>query len=342
MTFLYPKLLFLLILLPLLFVYEWFRNRERTATFLISSNNFVKKLKPSLRVRLRFLPLILRYIAFVLIIIALARPQGVRAWEEKNVEGIDIVLAMDLSSSMLIEDFKPNRMEAARVEMTKFINTRSNDNIGLVCFAGESFTASPLTLDHSVLLNCLNETVDLTMQLRYADNQEIIEDGTAIGQGLVTAINRLRDRKSKSKVIILLTDGVNNRGQISPIDAAKIAKELNIRVYTIGVASDDKQVNANIFSPFGGIQQRMIANTNSIDEESLREIAKISDGQYFRANDEKGLQEIYNEIDNMEKQKLKRINHQIKEEGFMLFGLIALLLLLLEFVLRNTYLRTYP
>ncbi len=342
MTFLYPKLLFLLALLPLLFVWEWFYHKERTATLLVSSNSFVQKMRTSLRVRLRFLPLILRYLAFALLIVALARPQGIKAWEEKNVEGIDIVLAMDLSSSMLVEDFKPNRMEAARTEIAKFINSRPNDNIGLVCFAGESFTASPLTIDHSVLLNRLNETVDLTKELRYAGNQAILQDGTAIGQGLVTALNRLRERSSKSKIIILLTDGVNNRGQIAPIDAAKIAKELDIRVYTIGVASDKQEVQASLLSPFGGLQKRLIGNSNSVDEESLKEIASIAGGQYFRADDEEGLERIYKEIDTMEKQKLKRINHQIKEERFMRFALIALLLLLLEFILRNTYLRIYP
>ncbi len=342
MTFLYPKFLLLFGLLPLLFVWEWFRHKERSASLLTSSNDFVRNLKTSLRVRLRFLPLILGYLAFAFLIVALARPQGTKAWEEQNIEGIDIVLAMDLSSSMLIEDFKPNRMEAARTEIAKFISSRPNDNIGLVCFAGESFTASPLTIDHSVLLNRLNETVDLTMELRYAGNQAILEDGTAIGQGLVTAINRLREKGSKSKVIILLTDGVNNRGQIAPIDAAKIANELGIRIYTIGVASDEDQVSANLMSPFGGIQQRMIGNTNSVDEKTLKEIASLSDGQYFRANDEAGLEHIYKEIDSMEKQKLKRTNHQIKEEGFMLYALIALLLLLVEFILRNTYLRIYP
>ncbi len=342
MTFLYPKLLFLLLILPILLIWEWLRNRERSATLLVSSNDFTHKMKPSLRVRLRFMPLILRYIALILLIIAFARPQGTKSWEEKDIEGIDIVLAMDLSSSMLIEDFKPNRMEAARVEISKFINSRPNDNIGLVCFAGESFTTSPLTIDHSILLNRLNETVDLTMQLRYAGNQEILEDGTAIGQGLVTAINRLRERNSKSKIIILLTDGVNNRGQIAPVDAAKIAKELGIRVYTIGVASDDSEVSASIMSPFGGLQHRMINNTNSVDEKTLKAIAKIADGQYFRANDEKGLEHIYKEIDTMEKAKLKRINHQIKQEGFMPFALLALLLLCLEFILRNSCLRIYP
>ncbi len=342
MTFLYPKLLFLFGLLPLLFLWEWFRHKERSASLLTSFNHFVQNLKPSLRVRLRFLPLLLRYLAFALLIIALARPQGTKTWEEQDIEGIDIVLALDLSGSMLIEDFKPNRMEAARTEIAKFIASRPNDNIGLVCFAGESFTASPLTIDHSVLLNRLNETVDLTMELHYAGNQAILEDGTAIGQGLVTAINRLREKSSKSKIIILLTDGVNNSGQIAPIDAAKIAKELGIRIYTIGVASDDEQVSANLLSPFGGLQQRMIGNTNSIDEETLKEIASLSEGQYFRANDEAGLEQIYKEIDSMEKQKLKRSNHQIKEEGFMLFALIGLLLLLAEFILRNTYLRIYP
>ncbi len=343
MNFLYPKFLYLLLLLPLLFLWEFFRHKERQATILSSSIDFLKHLKPSLRVRLRFLPLILRYIAFIFIIIGLARPQGVRAWEETNVEGIDIILAMDLSSSMLYyKDFKPNRMEAARVEITKFINSRPNDNIGLVCFSGESFTASPLTIDHSILLNRLNETVDLTQELWYAGYDPIMQDGTAIGQGLITSINRLRQRDSKSKVIVLLTDGVNNAGQIAPVDAAKIAKELGIRIYTIGVASDKDRIRVDMPDPFGGMQQRMVPNTQKIDDTSLKEIAKISNGQYFHANDEEGLEHIYKEIDAMEKEKLKHINHQIKDEQFSLFVLIALLALLLEFILRSTYLRTYP
>ncbi len=339
-TFLYPKLFYLFTLVVLLFIFELIFHKKRYATVRISNSLFSKKLAISIRVRLRLLPIVLRFLALSFLIIALARPQSLKSWTESEIEGIDIVLAMDISSSMMTEDFSPNRMEVARKEISKFINSRPNDNIGLVCFSGESFTLSPLTVDHANLLNRLEETVKLNEQV-YLAGSTILDGRTAIGQGLVTSINRLRDQKSKSRVVILLTDGVNNTGEVSPIQAAEIAKEFNIRVYTIGVGSDNETIPSYIPSPYGAFQQQVIAN-QSLDEDVLKKIANITGGAYFRAKNENSLEEIYKDIDQMEKQKIKKINNLSKDELFPFFALLSLILLALEFILRNSYLRTFP
>ena len=238
-------------------------------------------------------------------------------------------MAMDVSSSMLAMDFQPNRLEAAKKEAADFINTRENDNVGLVVFSGESFTYSPLTTDHAQVLNRL-----------YTLEPGMIEDGTAIGLGLVTAINRLRGSKAKSKVIILLTDGRNNTGDISPQTAADLAAALDINVHCIGMGTLAGEAPVPVASPFGVVRTQM-ADVD-VDEPTLKTIAHKTGGLYYRATDNDALNHIYKEIDKLEKTKLKNKNYQVVGEDFPLFALIAALCVLLEFILRNTLLRTNP
>lgn len=328
MTFLYPKVLYLLLLIPALLLWYLLRGRKQHASLRIPSVAFLGK-ERGWRTHLIHLPFILRNLALVALIIALARPQSHGAWSERSAEGIDIVMAMDVSSSMLAMDFEPNRLEAAKKEAADFINTRENDNIGLVVFSGESFTYSPLTTDHAQVLNRL-----------YTLEPGMIEDGTAIGLGLVTAINRLRGSKAKSKVIILLTDGRNNTGDISPQTAADLAAALDINVHCIGMGTLAGKAPVPVASPFGVVRTQM-ADVD-VDEPTLKTIAHKTGGLYYRATDNDALNHIYKEIDKLEKTKLKNKNYQVVGEDFPLFALIAALCVLLEFILRNTLLRTNP
>ena len=268
-----------------------------------------------------------RMLAVSLLILVLARPQSHNRWEEIVIEGIDIMIALDISSSMLAEDFRPNRMEAAKSIAAEFISGRRNDRIGLVIFSGESFTQCPLTTDHRVLLNLLKE-VEIGM----------IEDGTAIGMGLATAVNRLRISGSQSRIIILLTDGVNNRGSIDPYTAAGIAETFGIRVYTVGVGSRGP-------APFPvqtprGIQYQSIEA--DIDEEVLMEIASVTGGRYFRATDEKKLAEIYSEIEQMERYLTDIRHFSASKDEYRAFAFFAAFLLLLEWLARVLWLRSIP
>lgn len=328
MTFLYPKVLYLLLLIPALLLWYLLRGRKQHASLRIPSVAFLGK-ERGWRTHLIHLPFILRSLALVALIIALARPQSHGAWNESSAEGIDIVMAMDVSSSMLAMDFEPNRLEAAKKEAADFINTRENDNIGLVVFSGESFTYSPLTTDHAQVLNRL-----------YTLEPGMIEDGTAIGLGLVTAVNRLRGSKAKSKVIILLTDGRNNTGDISPQTAADLAAALDINVHCIGMGTLAGEAPVPVASPFGVVRTQM-ADVD-VDEPTLKTIAHKTGGLYYRATDNDALNHIYKEIDKLEKTKLKNKNYQVVGEDFPLFALIAALCILLEFILRNTLLRTNP
>lgn len=327
MTFLYPSLLYLLLLLPLVAAWYIYRRNTGHASLRTASLCFVQH--SGWRTHLRHLPIGLRLVALALLIVALARPQVKGSWEEHDAEGIDIMLAMDISSSMLSMDFQPNRLEAAKSVATSFVSSRENDNLGLVVFAGESFTACPLTTDHATLLN------------RIAEMQTgIILDRTAIGLGLVTAINRLRESKTESKVIILLTDGSNNAGDISPQMAAQLAATYGITIHTIGMGSLSGEAPYPMQSFFGDVRVRNVPV--DIDEGTLREIAETTKGLYFRASDNKSLDAIYTEIDKLEKTKLKTRSYQSISERYHLFALWGLLLLLLEFVLRHTLLRTNP
>jgi Ca-activated chloride channel family protein len=276
--------------------------------------------------------LLLRVLAFVMLVVVLARPQTRNSWKNKSIEGIDIMLAMDVSTSMLAEDLKPNRIEAAKLVAAEFIAGRPNDNIGLTIFAGESFTQCPMTTDHSSLLSLLqNVRTDIAAR-------GLIEDGTAIGMGLANAVSRLKDSKAKSRVVILLTDGSNNRGDISPMTAAEIAKSLGIRVYTVGVGTN--KVAPYPMPVAGGVQYVNIPV--EIDNETLRNIARATDGDFYRATNNRELQQIYKEIDQLEKSKLNVKKFSKKYDAYQPFALVAVLALLLEILLRITVFRRIP
>lgn len=324
---------FLLLLLLIPYILWYFLDNKKKEPTLRMSDTFAYLYAPkSWKVRLVHLPMVLRCIVFSLVVIVLARPQTHNSWGSRTVEGIDIMLAMDVSTSMLAEDLRPNRMEAAKDVAAEFIIGRPTDNIGLTIFAGESFTQCPMTTDHASLLNLLqNVRTDMAAM-------GLIEDGTAIGMGLANAVSRLKDSKAKSKVVILLTDGSNNRGDISPITAAQIAKSLGIRVYTIGVGTN--KVARYPMPVAGGVQYVNIPV--EIDNKTLSEIAALTDGNFYRATNNKELQQIYHDIDKLEKSKMNVKKFSKRYEAYQPFALVAVLLLLLEILLRNTVLRRIP
>jgi len=327
MIFAHPKYLFLLLLLlPMLGWYIWKQRKAQASLRLASSEGF-RKAPKTYKIYLRHLPFVLRTVVLALIIVALARPQTTNKWDTTTTEGIDIILTLDISTSMLAEDLKPNRIEAAKEVAASFINGRATDNIGLVVFAGESFTQCPLTTNHAVLLNLLKDV-----------RCNMIEDGTAIGHGLATSVSRLRESQAKSKVIILLTDGVNNRGEIAPVTAAEIAKAYGIRVYTVGAGSKGPAPYPHS-TPFG-VQYGTIPA--DIDEPTLIKIAQTTGGLYFRATNTAALKEIYREIDQLEKTKLNVQEYSKKYEEYRMFALWAFLIFLLELLLRYTVLRNVP
>lgn len=327
MTFHNPEYLFLLLLLlPVIYWYV-VEMHKSDASLQISTNRNLLQFRKSRKVRLRHVPFALRTIAIAFLIIALARPQASNSWRTENTEGIDIMMAMDLSGTMLARDLKPNRIEASKNVAIEFISSRPNDNIGLVVFARESFTQCPLTTDHAVLIN-LFKSVDFGM----------IEDGTAIGLGLANAVNRVKESKAHSKVIILLTDGSNNSGDIAPITAAEIAKTFGIRVYTIGVGSHG-MVEMPFMTPMGISYQLA---PSEFDEKTLKDIASVTGGKYFRATNNASLRQIYRDIDQMEKTKISVKQFSKKEEQFYIFSLLAFVFLALELLLRNTYLKRLP
>jgi len=327
MIFANPTYLYLLLLLiPLIGWYVW-KMRKTQASMQISSSQAFTDKKSTLKVYLRHLPFIFRTLAVALLIIVLARPQSTNSWQNVNTEGIDIMMVMDVSSSMLAQDFRPNRLEAAKDVAAAFINGRPNDNIGLVVFAGESFTQCPLTTDHTVLLNLFKDIFC-----------GMIEDRTAIGLGLANAVSRLKDSQSISKVIILLTDGVNNIGEIAPVTAAKIAQTFGIRVYTIGVGTMG-EAPYPVQTPSG---TRYISQPVEIDEQVLQQIAGITGGQYYRATNNANLSEIYKEIDKLEKTKISVQEYSKKQEEYRTFALLVFALLMMEFLLRYTVLKKIP
>lgn len=337
MEFASPQYFFLLLLLiPYIIWYVLFRNagkHKSEATLRLSDTNVYREAPVSLRVRLMALPMILRCAAFILITIAMARPQTYNAWDEKTVEGIDIMLAMDISTSMLAEDLKPNRMEAAKDVAASFISDRPNDNIGLTIFAGESFTQCPMTADHASLLNLLHGVrTDLV-------SKGLLSDGTAIGMGLANAVSRLKNSKAKSKVVILLTDGSNNMGDISPMTAAQIAKSLGIRVYTIGVGTTSP--SARYPMPVaGGVQYVNVPV--EIDTRTLSQIAATSDGNFYRATNTKELKQVYQDIDKLEKSRLNVKKFSKRYEAFQPFAIGAFLCLVIELLLRLLVFRKLP
>lgn len=284
----------------------------------------VKNISSSARVKLQPIVFVLRILAFALLVMAMARPQSSLNEENITTEGIDIVLAIDVSTSMLAEDFKPNRIEAAKMTAMDFIDGRPTDRIGLVIFGGESFTQCPITTDQAVLKNQLKNI-----------KEGLVEDGTAIGMGLATAVNRLKNSEAKSKTIILLTDGVNNAGFIDPLTAAEVARPFGIRVYTIGVGTMG-MAPYPVQTPWGIQYQNVEVQ---IDEELLKKIAEMTDGKYFRATNNNKLREIYKEIDRLEKTKIEVTSIQRYSEEFLGFALLAGLLLVSEVFLRNSLFR---
>ena len=328
MVFANPTYLYLLLLLiPMIGWYIWKLCKSQASLQVSSSEAFDAPGATSWKVYLRHIPFALRMAAIAVLIIILARPQSTNSWQNTSTEGIDIVMAMDISSSMLAQDFKPNRLEASKDVAASFINGRPNDNIGLVVFAAESFTQCPLTTDHTVLLNLFKDI-----------QPGIIQDGTAIGLGLANAVSRIKDSQAKSKVIILLTDGVNNAGEIAPVTAAEIAKTFGIRVYAIGVGTQGTAPYP--FQTAFGVQYQDIPV--EIDEPTLKQIAATTGGQYFRATDNTSLKEIYSEIDKMEKTKISVQQYSKKQEEYKNWALLLFALLLVEILLRNTLLRNIP
>ncbi len=327
LVFQYPKFLYLLLLLIPAILWYVFRDRYSKASLQFSSLEAFKNSRISLRQYLRHLLFVFRIFAFAILIIVLARPQSTEHWQNVTTEGIDIMIALDISSSMLARDFQPDRLEASKDVATEFISGRPNDRIGLVVFAGESFTQCPLTSDHSVLINFFHDV-----------ESGMIEDGTAIGNGLATSISRLKDSKAISKVIILLTDGVNNRGEIAPKTAAEIAKTFGIRVYTVGVGSMG-MAPYPVNTPYGIKYQNMKVE---IDEKVLKEVAVATDGRYFRATDNRKLKEIYEQIDQLEKSKIEVKEVSRRKEEFAGFALIAFFLLVAEGLFRILIFRALP
>ncbi len=298
----------------------------------VADTSGYSKLPKSLRQRLMWLPNALRVAMISLLIIILARPQTSSSWGTRTTEGIDIMLAMDVSTSMTLTDMSPSRIAAAKEVAADFINNRPDDNIGLTVFAAEAFTQCPMTTDHATLLNLLRS---VGTEIAEAG---IIEDGTAIGMGLANALSRLKDSKAKSKVVILLTDGSNNCGEISPMQAAKIAKTYGIRVYTIAAYSGEL---LTVPVQVGGTIQ-YIHTKDQVDEKSLAQIAQMTDAKYYRASNSAQLFSIYKEIDALEKSKIDIKNFSRKNEAYQLFALIATLLLIAEILLRQTWLRRLP
>ena len=318
--FAHPGFFWLLIIIPLMVSWYIWKQRQLQGNLSVPTlKGFT--IKKSNIAPYRHSGIVLRSLALIALIVALARPQSSLSWQDSTTEGIDIMIASDISGSMLAEDFKPNRLEAGKNIAIDFIKNRPNDRIGLVVFSGESFTQCPLTIDHDVLINM------------YADIKNgMIEDGTAIGMGLATAVNRLRGSEAKSKVIILLTDGSNNAGSVPPITAAEIAKQCNVRVYTVGLGTNG-YAPYPVQTPFGVQYQRMKVD---IDEGTLSKIASITGGKYFRATNNETLKEIYTQIDKLEKAKIDVTQYRKKTEMFLPWTIIALVLLSLEFLLKNT------
>ena len=332
MEFANKEYLFLLLLIiPYLIWYVMYRKKSEPT--LRMSDTFAFNYAPkSWRVRLMPLQLLLRIVTFTLIVIVMARPQTSNSWKNKSVEGIDIMLAIDVSTSMLAEDLKPNRIEAAKAVASEFIIGRPNDNIGLSIFAGEAFTQCPMTTDHASLLNLLqNVRTDIAAR-------GLISDGTAIGMGLASAVTRLKGSKAKSKVVILLTDGSNNMGDISPMTAAEIAQSLGIRVYTIGVGTN--KVAPYPMPVAGGVQY--VNMPVEIDTKMLADIASATDGDFYRATNTAELKNIYKEIDRLEKSKLNVKKFSKRYEAYQPFALAAAIALLLEILLRITVFRRIP
>ncbi len=326
-SFAYPWVLYFLVLVPIIFYWYWKNKDINSPNITYSSLQMFGDAPKSLKERLIHLPAILRLLALSVLIVAFARPQTFSSGENIYTEGIDIAMVLDISGSMLAEDFKPNRLDAAKKVIDDFIKGRTTDKIGLVIFSGESFTQCPLTIDYSVLRNLLSEI-----------QSGMIEDGTAIGNAIANGVNRLKDSQAKSKVMILLTDGVNNAGQIDPLTAAQIAQKFGIRIYSVGVGTIG-EAPYPFNTPFGKRYQMVPVE---IDEALLKQISNVTGGKYFRATNNRKLVEIYNEIDRLEKTRVEVTSFRHAKELFFGWAFTGLILLLFEFGLSKTYLRKLP
>lgn len=324
-----PRMLWALTLVPLLSIWFVVRRNKRRPPATLSTLKAMEHGPVDLVARARHVPFALALLGLALLLLSMARPQSKDSWQDVTHDGIDIMIAMDYSASMLAKDFNPDRLDAARDVAMRFIDDRPNDRIGLVVYEGEAFTQCPLTTDHEVLK-------DLFMKAKTG----MINGGTAVGMGLATAINRLRESKSKSKVVILLTDGMNNAGTIQPLDAAQIAEELGIRVYTIGVGTRGKALSPVAIYPNGQYKYDYV--DVDVDEAMLKKVAAMTGGRYFRATDEKKLREIYQEIDRLEKTRVKVTEHSSHTEEYFMPLAGGCALLVLSLLLGNTILRTTP
>lgn len=327
MTFKNPELFYLLLVILPMAAWYIFRQKRNTASIQVSSTASVFRAPKTIRHYLRHLIFVCQVIAIAFFVVVLARPQSSSNWENVTTEGIDIIISLDISSSMLARDFSPDRLEAAKNVAMEFISGREYDRMGLVVFAGEAFTQCPLTTDRAVLLNLFKDI-----------QSGLIEDGTAIGNGLATAVSRLKDSEAVSRVVILLTDGENNRGEVAPMTAAEIAKTFGIRVYTVGVGTVGTAPYP-VQTPFGIELRDMEVK---IDEDLLTQIASITGGQYFRATSNKKLEEIYREIDKLEKSKIDVQQYSRKSEEFLPFALLGALFLIAALFLRTTIFRSIP
>lgn len=326
-SFASPEYLFLLGIIPCLVFWYVRRQHAVTSEIRFPTLRAFAEIRPTVRERLRHLPYALRMLVLAFLIVGFARPQTSSRGENIYTEGIDIVMVLDISGSMLAEDLSPNRIEAAKEVALDFIESRVNDRIGLVIFAGESFTQCPMTLDHRVLVNLLRQV-----------KSGLVQDGTAIGLGIAQGVNRLKESQAKSKVMILLTDGVNNRGEIDPLTATQIAQTFGIRIYTIGVGTIG-EAPYPVQTPFGIRYQNVPVD---VDEKTLREVASMTDGKYFRATDNRTLKAIYDEIDRLEKTRIEVKAYHAYMELFYGWAFAAVAGLLLEFVLSKTVLRKIP
>ena len=322
-----PGLLFLLLIIPLMIGWYWYKHRKGYAEIQVPGIQVFENTRRSLRQYLYHLLFSFRVLALSLLIVALARPQTSTKRQNISIEGIDIVMALDVSGSMLAQDLKPDRLEAAKEVALEFFEGRPNDRIGLVIFSGETFTQVPLTTDHTIVKNMFSEI-----------KSGMIEDGTAIGDGLGTAVSRLRESQAISKVIILLTDGVNNAGSLDPLSAAEIAQLYGIRIYTIG-AGTRGLAPYPVQTPFGMRYQNMEVQ---IDEELLQQVAEMTEGKYFRATSNRKLEEIYEEIDHLERSKIDVTEFRKLHEEFLPLVVLALLLISTEIILKHTLFRMTP
>lgn len=327
LTFKNPELFYLLLVILPMAAWYIFRQKRNTASIQVSSTASVFRAPKTIRHYLRHLIFVCQVIAIAFFVVVLARPQSSSNWENVTTEGIDIIISLDISSSMLARDFSPDRLEAAKNVAMEFISGREYDRMGFVVFAGEAFTQCPLTTDRAVLLNLFKDI-----------QSGLIEDGTAIGNGLATAVSRLKDSEAVSRVVILLTDGENNRGEVAPMTAAEIAKTFGIRVYTVGVGTVGTAPYP-VQTPFGIELRDMEVK---IDEDLLTQIASITGGQYFRATSNKKLEEIYREIDKLEKSKIDVQQYSRKSEEFLPFALLGALFLIAALFLRTTIFRSIP